>query len=106
MVILINGAFGVGKTTVARRLRKRIGGGILFNPEWLGSVLMRLPRFVRMKGRGTGDFQDIELWRSLTARILRLCESLPFSTVIVPMTVWRYEYHHQLVAQLSDAKTF
>jgi predicted kinase len=86
MVIIINGSFGVGKTTVARLLRRHFRGSVIFDPEWAGLLLMRLPGWVRLKGSGSDDFQNIELWRSSAvagARLFRLAARGP---VIVPMT--------------------
>jgi len=39
----VNRAFGVGMTTVARLLRRRLAPAVLFDPEPIGIVLQRLP---------------------------------------------------------------
>lgn len=85
MIILINGSFGVGKTTVARLLRQRIAGSRIYDPEWVGSILMRLPSIIQLRGRGTDDFQDIALWRRSVVRGIGLTRSFTRATVIVPM---------------------
>lgn len=36
MFIMINGAFGVGKTTTASKLQERMPNSILFDPEEVG----------------------------------------------------------------------
>jgi hypothetical protein len=51
MIVWINGAFGVGKTT-AGLLTKRLDGAKVFDPEYVGHMLMP---FVESP---TGDFQD------------------------------------------------
>jgi len=61
VVILLNGAFGVGKTTVARRLVERLPAGAFYDPERIGFVLRRLPRFVPMRGRGAEPWS---FWRA------------------------------------------
>ncbi|MEY4582409.1 MAG: hypothetical protein RL701_7112, partial [Pseudomonadota bacterium] len=66
-VILINGSFGVGKTTVARVLRRLLPGSRIYDPEQLGFVLQRLARWLPLRGRGTDDFQDLVLWRRSVA---------------------------------------
>jgi hypothetical protein len=53
MVVLINGSFGVGKSTVAGLLRDRLPGSAVYDPERVGWVLQRLPRWIRLKGSGT-----------------------------------------------------
>jgi hypothetical protein len=96
MVIMINGSFGVGKTTVARLLRRRFRGSLIFDPEWAGLLLMRLPGWVRLKGSGSDDFQNIELWRSSAvagARLFRLAARGP---LIVPMTFTSRAYFEEV----------
>ena len=66
VVIWLNGAFGVGKTSVARLLVERLEGATLVDPEKLGFLLQRLP------GRARGDFQDMAAWRRGTVHAVRL----------------------------------
>jgi len=97
MILIINGAFGVGKTTVGRLLKERIAGSRLYNPEWAGSVLMRTP-FFRFKGAGTGDFQDIDLWRKSVISGTRIFRGMARGTVIVPMAFSRRDYFDEIVS--------
>ena len=96
MILLVNGAFGVGKTTVSRLLKARIAGSRLYDPEWAGSVLMRLP-VIKLKGAGTDDFQDIALWRKSVIQGTRLFRLTARETVIVPMAFSRREYLHEIL---------
>ena len=84
MVILLNGSFGVGKTTVARLLRQRIEGSAICDPEMVGYVLQRLPTWAPLRGRHTGDFQDMPAWRAGTLTSIRATRLIR-RTVIVPM---------------------
>lgn len=95
MILLVNGSFGLGKTTVGRILRKRIAGSVLYNPEWTGSVLMRLP--IKFKGSGTDDFQDIDLWRKSAVGGIKIFRLLARNTVIVPMAFYRKDYLDEIV---------
>jgi deoxyadenosine/deoxycytidine kinase len=36
MIVVINGSFGVGKTTVAKLLRKAFPGSVVYDPERTG----------------------------------------------------------------------
>ena len=61
-VIWINGAFGAGKTTVAKRLRAEWPEATLFDPE----KLARLIRNATPRQYRPNDYQDSPLWRRLT----------------------------------------
>ena len=95
MVIILNGSFGVGKTTVARLLRASWPNSVIYDPEWLGLALMRLPRSIT--GWRTDDFQDIRLWRASVVKGVRLFRLLA-PTVIVPMTFSNHDYFAAIVA--------
>lgn len=81
MILLLNGAFGIGKTTVARILVQRLPGAVLYDPELIGLALQRL---ARMAGRDVEDFQELRLWRRLTVLALRVVR-LFRENVVVPM---------------------
>jgi hypothetical protein len=82
MILFVNGAFGVGKTSVARALRRQLSRSLLFDPEKIGLPLQILARLV---GHRVDDFQDLGLWRTLTVAGLRVaCWLSP--NVIVPMS--------------------
>jgi len=98
MIVVINGSFGVGKTTVAKLLREAFPGSAVYDPEWAGLALMRLPKWAGLKGAGTDDFQDIELWRRLTVAGIRLFSRLSNGRLIVPMTFSRRAYLDEVVA--------
>jgi len=64
MLIWINGAFGAGKTSVARELSRRFPDAMEFDPEQIGFMLRRM---IAARDRPS-DFQDVDLWRELTVR--------------------------------------
>jgi len=97
MIVLINGSFGVGKTTVAKLLRHSLPGSAIYDPEWLGFVLKRSPKWVNLNGSGSDDYQDIVLWRRSAVagvRLFRFCASGP---VIVPMAFSRRDYFDEVI---------
>ncbi len=67
MLVIINGAFGVGKTTVVEVLRRRLHGSTVFDPERIGYVLQRLPGFLPFSAERLDDYQNSALWRFITA---------------------------------------
>lgn len=94
-LILINGAFGVGKSTVARLLRSALAESAIYDPEWAGFVLQRAPRWLRLRGADTGDFQDMPSWRSSVALGTKLARRYA-KTVIVPMTFDNSSYYEEV----------
>jgi hypothetical protein len=61
VVVIINGSFGSGKTTVANFLCKSIPGSVIYDPEWAGFVPRRLPGRIKLEGAGIDDYQNIRL---------------------------------------------
>ena len=59
MLIWLNGPFGVGKTSTAEALIKRLPCAALFDPEPVASMLRHLLRSVEP----VDDFQDLAAWR-------------------------------------------
>lgn len=64
MIIWINGAFGVGKTTAARALVNECSTLRLFDPEDVGEMLVR-----NLSDQQVGDFQDLAAWRDLVPQV-------------------------------------
>src|SRR6266568_7435520 len=62
MIIVVNGPFGVGKSTAAHLLVKRLPGAMLYDPEVIGFILRRVGRPLIK----SADYQDLALWRGLT----------------------------------------
>ena len=95
-VIWLNGAFGAGKTTVARALASRLPGALIVDPEDIGRMLRKiLPEALR-----PSDFQDIPSWRRLTvATIESLLRDQP-GPLVVPMTVVEPAYFDETVGLL------
>ena len=93
MIVLLNGPFGVGKTTVARVLADRLGAAV-YDAERIGFVLHRLWPMP--------DYQDYVVWRRLTvagARFARLWHE----RLVVPMTLRRHEYFAEIAGGLRRA---
>ena len=97
MILLLNGAFGIGKTTVARALVRRLPRAVLYDPEIIGIVLQRA---ARLMGRKVEDFQDLRLWRRLTIVALRLVR-LAWPNVIVPMAFSNPAYLQEIRAGIA-----
>jgi chloramphenicol 3-O-phosphotransferase len=94
MFVLINGAFGVGKTSVARELRRLVPGSVIYDPEPVGVVLQQVHR------RPVSDFQDLALWRRLTVTAARALAAVR-SPVIIPMAFSNADYLNEIRAGLA-----
>lgn len=97
MIVMINGAFGVGKTTISNELLKSVENSMLFDPEEVGYMLRNvLPEEVKRLEAATGDFQDLQLWKELTVDIARFIISKYNVNLIVPMTIRNFEYFNYI----------
>lgn len=94
MIIWINGSFGVGKTTISEKLKERIYGSIVYDPEDIGVFLINTLPIKE------NDFQDYELWRTLNYEILKDLNK-KFETIIVPMTITNPKYYDEIVGKLE-----
>src|SRR5215475_13382218 len=110
MIVIINGSFGVGKTTIAKLLHRSLPGSAIYDPEWIGFVLKRLPKWIKLKGSDSDDYQDIVLWRRSTIRGVRLFRFCAWGPVIVPMAFSRRDYFDEVIAGIepldSDLRVF
>lgn len=109
MIIMINGAFGVGKTTVSNELQKEVENSMIFDPEEIGSLLGKiLPVDVMALEAKTGDFQDLELWKQLTVTIAGHIIEQYKVNLIVPMTIRKVEYFNYIFDGLKqvDEQTY
>lgn len=91
MFLLLNGAFGVGKTTVARLLVAAIDDAAVYDPERIGVVLQRLPAFMLGRRTRPDDFQDLWQWRRMIVTGTRLMRRRA-ETVVIPMAFSRIDY--------------
>jgi hypothetical protein len=99
-IVFINGSFGVGKTTVARLLCRRTRSSAIANPEHAGFIVLRLPRWMMLRNQGSGDYQDMPLWRRLTVLTIRLAR-LRARTVFVPMAFTNLDYLNEIRAAVA-----
>lgn len=92
MIVLINGGFGVGKTTTALLLRDRIAPSLLYDPEEIGFAVRAILRDVAP----ADDFQDYPEWRALTIDAARQLRAHRDHALIVPMTILRRDYFTEI----------
>jgi hypothetical protein len=91
VILWINGAFGVGRTTTAEFVRRREPGWRLFDPEWVGYMLK-----ANLGDLAFDDFQELPPWRSLVPRVAREIASLTGESLMAVQTVLVEEYWSEL----------
>jgi hypothetical protein len=96
MIIFINGAFGIGKTTLAERLAAHLPNSLLFDAEDVGFFLRKVIRPVEQPD----DFQHLPMWRTLTVATARWLQERYSRTLIMPMTIWRAAYFEEVIGGL------
>ena len=94
-VVWINGAFGAGKSTVAKRLAAALPDAAVFDPE----PLARLIRAAMPPARRPSDYQDSALWRHLTVEAVGGLATSS-GVVIVPMTLIDERYFADTIGVL------
>ena len=99
MHVWLNGAFGVGKTTTAERLRALAPAWRSFDPEWVGYMLR-----ANLDGVPFDDFQDLAPWRSLVPRVFREVADLTGDELVAVQTVLRQPYWDELRSGLANER--
>ncbi len=96
MIVWLNGAFGVGKSSVARALMATWPDLWLYDPEYVGYLCRRLapvqPR----------DWQDLPLWRELTVAAADGLLREYRRPLVVPMTLVREDYAGEILTALDN----
>jgi len=102
MIIMVNGAFGVGKTTISNELLKVVNNSMLYDSEEIGFMLRNiLPNHIKRLEANTGDFQDLELWKELTVQVADALKTTYKRNLIVPMTIRNPDYFHYIKSGFS-----
>ena len=96
MIIMINGPFGVGKSTTAELFQTKLPNSMIYDPEEVGLMLRKVTNGVRLPHEDTDDFQDIELWPRLTVTVAEHLLQQYHRHLIVPMTLANTTYFRQI----------
>lgn len=97
MIIMVNGSFAVGKSTVAEMLVQRLYHSMLYDPEMVGYGLQPIIRPVET----FTDFQDLTVWRPLAVETARQLRQVYGRTLVIPMTLWHRPYFEEIINGLK-----
>ncbi|GAB2953542.1 AAA family ATPase [Streptomyces pseudoechinosporeus] len=97
MIIWLNGAFGVGKTTTANELTTLLPDSRLFDAEQVGYMLRHV------LGKPARDFQDFPPWRGLVVETARQVLDYVGGTLVVTQTVLEKPYWGEIRTGLAQA---
>lgn len=106
---MLNGAFGVGKTTVANLLKKSLSNSMVYDPEEIGCMLRNIiTDEIKSPKEKTDNFQDLELWKVLVVKVAELLQMKYRKNMIVPMTIYNKDYFQYIYNGFKkiDDKTF
>lgn len=92
MIIMLNGSFGVGKSSVAEELCRRMSNTMLYDPEVVGTALCYMTKGVLSAEEQTGDFQDIAIWPTMTVVPAAQLYRQYRRSLVVPMTLVNMSY--------------
>lgn len=88
MIIMINGAFGSGKTTVSNLLANMIPDSMIYDPEEIGFMLRNIiSDDIKKEFERTDNFQDLALWKELVVDVAQGLIQTYGKSLIIPMTI-------------------
>lgn len=97
MIVWLNGAFGVGKTSTARELVQLLPDARIFDSEYVGYMLRHVLT------EPVEDFQDWPPWRSLVVQTAVQVLDFVGGTLVVPQTVLVEDYAREIFEGLRAA---
>ena len=98
MIYWINGAYGVGKTTVANLLKDKLNKAYIFDPELVGNAI----RDNYPKEMFKETFEEYPLWLDTNYKLLSDIFNKYDGDIIVPMTLLKEESYLQIIKRLQD----
>lgn len=98
MIIWISGAYGVGKSTLAEALLKKINNCIIFDAEIVGDAVRE-----NYPNEPYGViYEDYPLWCDFNYMLLRDVHNTFHHNILVPMTMVRQNSYDKIIQRLLD----
>lgn len=98
MIVWISGAYGVGKSTLAEALVKKINNTIIFDAEIVGDAVRE-----NYPNEPYGViYEDYPLWCEFNYMLLRDVHTTFHHNILVPMTMVRRNSYDKIIQRLLD----
>ena len=97
MIIWINGPYGIGKSTLAEEISKRIQPSFIFDAEKVGDAVR--DNFPQQFFKET--FEEFPLWHEMCYKLLKKLDEVYPGCVLVPMTLTRLESCTSIIERLK-----
>ena len=98
MIYWLNGAYGVGKTTLADQLVKKLRNAHIFDPEHIGNGIRdNYPESLYCE-----TFEEYPLWLEVCYKLLRDLHARYDGDIVAPMTLLRTESYEAIIKKLKD----
>lgn len=100
MIIWVNGAFGAGKTSVAREMLDLVPESTLYDPDVLGGCLRQMLPEKRLQE--VTDYRELPIWRRLVTESAAALLADVGGVLVVPMTLLRQEHRDEIFGGLAS----
>lgn len=97
MIVWLNGAFGVGKTTTCGHLARGDDRLRTFDPEWVGYMLAH-----NLSDHAVTDFQQYPSWRRLVPVVADEISRFTGQHLVAAQSVLVEDYWREIAAGLAD----
>ncbi len=98
MIYWLNGAYGVGKTTVSKHLVKMLRNGHVFDPELIGDGIRdNYPESLFFE-----TYEQYPLWLELNYKLLKDLCSRYDGDIVAPMTLLKKESYEAIIKRLKN----
>ena len=98
MIVWVNGAFGVGKTTTTREICSLVPSARIFDTEYVGYMLQHVLESVPVN-----DFQEWTPWRGLAVESAVQILGYVGGVLVIPQTVLVEQYWQEIRAGFDKA---
>lgn len=98
MVIWINGAYGSGKSSLAKKIKELNSNFIIFDAEEVGNAIRNNMEEVDYKI----EFPEYPIWREFVVKLIIEIKKISKKNILVPMTILNKNYMDEIKEELEN----